>query len=1613
MSTSPSSTNGTPAAPEVPQDCQEGVLGFFHTLERLKVRVLFLLGLTPSDRLVQTNKRTGWVNNGIENAESIADHMYRMAMMCLAFPETQSLDISKCVMLSIVHDLAEADVGDITPEHASGVSKAQKLALEEKAMERMVGLLGHPSIASLRLKSLWEEYEARETPESKFVKDLDLFELCVQAVEYENSQHCKTLQGFFETTVTRIQHPVVKGWARELMAQRRTKWAERRWENYQEIMPLPDANGDAAAPAKATIPFASRYFTRSVVALNLHRPFRILRNLFAIRARTRRLSCCDEVERTPHLRPSPPSSAHTMAAPVAAVAAPTPPRPASVYSTRSPAAARTLDSSSAPRPTSVVIAGVRGAEGGAEAIAARRRNSGSFKHMSTGGLVSNSPFQKLAGGSPSKAANPGLGLYNTSRIPTTAAQGGLGRRTSGSRRASGEQDEPVKENSNPSELNELALGRKKSSDSLARSRSSSPGAPLMPVRQATAVPSPTTATLSSSPFKPTRPAFDSASRNPQPPLDDIPRRQTSSFAALRQNNLVSSSPFASKSTKAPSPELQQAPYEIEPLTRESAPSAYYELPRDDASPQLASSAKMNGQMGLGARPGPASASAGGRIIAGSSVPPPNTPPRERHYTSEASPSSSVRSPGGSALAQTRRGMRGPRPISSGYDDGEETEREEVGRTVRRQPSSKSVAWAETEEVFEFEVDDERRRSGLSDASTLSDEGRYYGRDSSDEESDSPHYTHQPDGSFTYEEGGSVEVHDVEIGSDADESVVSSASSAMDEVIGQIDEYLHEESEAFDETDVFSPSQIPSFADQPDLPSHHDTSGYSSPNIPQAPASAFSVSTVSGADDGASEIMSASSYDDDEQEQDDAHFTATKEAILSRGRASLPDAPGSPAPVSLAVTTLAPQQSSVPSLVKSESQFSLPDIPGTSPFLGFEDDGAARSVVTLDGEAQPLALPATKPLQPRPHDSAHKTAPAIAPAALGSPSTLNVDRAAETTTPASHVEASPVLSRKASLVGSDVTTSSVSWYGGTIRLGRDRLEERMKAHQALFGDSSPLPSFGAFPSTAKTAIPSTSQPSTAPADSPPKARSATLSSNMMPTIAASPQRGQLGVSVGSPLTAEVAEEMQSPLERLQRGEWRSGDSLLGVAELAEGDDDSGRPTRRRSRSTGDASIAETSSTALQAQLTMPELGFERKAGDAGFGSSVLESLDDIYNSRNRTYRVRDDFTGSRAGDKRPSDVHAINRSLSTMSVNSQSVRKSREYAGQLFVLLRDVSFEGMPMPRQRVSVTATLDNGRQKVDAAVRELSGKVSLKKEFELICNQDLAFSIHFSVPRPPPSSTPTLPSAPSPAPTPPASPSKTHRALRLFSSPKKKPTPIKTPTAPPPTPDPFFDYVSSDGQLATARVTFASEAGKCRLQKSRILVPFVSKSSSSPRSCSGALTVDLLFVPAVSGVPKANLPKSMDEVLEGLELAEWATKITHEGVLTQLGGDTTVWRRRVVKLRGSTLVPYSEVTKRSHVEINLALVSQVEDLNVATVQSPKSRASRFEDEDEDLSRMDNSFRLIFKDGNRIDFYADSPEAKATWLRVLSAVVGKEDGKKAPPDWAVAVRKLPPPKSY
>jgi len=70
---------------------------------------------------------------------------------------------TRALQVALVHDLAEAIVGDITPDQ--GVSDEDKHARERAAMQQMEDALdGHGT--GVLLRELWEEYEAQETPGS-------------------------------------------------------------------------------------------------------------------------------------------------------------------------------------------------------------------------------------------------------------------------------------------------------------------------------------------------------------------------------------------------------------------------------------------------------------------------------------------------------------------------------------------------------------------------------------------------------------------------------------------------------------------------------------------------------------------------------------------------------------------------------------------------------------------------------------------------------------------------------------------------------------------------------------------------------------------------------------------------------------------------------------------------------------------------------------------------------------------------------------------------------------------------------------------------------------------------------------------------------------------------------------------------------------------------------------------------------------------------------------------------------------------------------------------------------------------------------------------------------
>ncbi|RHY26227.1 hypothetical protein DYB32_008735 [Aphanomyces invadans] len=74
-----------------------------------------------------------------------------------------------------------------------------------------------------QLKELWHEYEDAATDEAKLVKDIDKFEMILQADEYETAQDNLHLDQFFTSTDGKFQTPLVQSWVQELSAQRRTR----------------------------------------------------------------------------------------------------------------------------------------------------------------------------------------------------------------------------------------------------------------------------------------------------------------------------------------------------------------------------------------------------------------------------------------------------------------------------------------------------------------------------------------------------------------------------------------------------------------------------------------------------------------------------------------------------------------------------------------------------------------------------------------------------------------------------------------------------------------------------------------------------------------------------------------------------------------------------------------------------------------------------------------------------------------------------------------------------------------------------------------------------------------------------------------------------------------------------------------------------------------------------------------------------------------------------------------------------------------------------------------------------------------------------------------------
>lgn len=169
---------------------------------------------------LKDERRTGWQLRGVTAPESVAAHSWGVAYLAVAFgdsfrEEFPELDLEHALRLAIVHDVAEATLGDVptrADETASSIDREEAAAAEREAMSALAGPL------SDRITDAFEEYEARETPEAVVIKECDLLETCVQAIVYERDDRYDPADGtpeaftaydaldeFFVTSERRLQ----------------------------------------------------------------------------------------------------------------------------------------------------------------------------------------------------------------------------------------------------------------------------------------------------------------------------------------------------------------------------------------------------------------------------------------------------------------------------------------------------------------------------------------------------------------------------------------------------------------------------------------------------------------------------------------------------------------------------------------------------------------------------------------------------------------------------------------------------------------------------------------------------------------------------------------------------------------------------------------------------------------------------------------------------------------------------------------------------------------------------------------------------------------------------------------------------------------------------------------------------------------------------------------------------------------------------------------------------------------------------------------------------------------------------------------------------------------
>ncbi|MCC9310056.1 HD domain-containing protein [Kitasatospora sp. RB6PN24] len=147
--------------------------------------------------------RTGWGYDGIRNAETVAEHSHRAAVIGIALAAMEGADPARTALLCTLHDLHETRIGDLTP-----LTRRYLSAADPRTVTADQVAAAHPGVREA-ITGAVNEHEEGLTPEARCAHDADKLDCLVRAVEYRAQGHA-AVQGKIDRCYAALKTPAAR-----------------------------------------------------------------------------------------------------------------------------------------------------------------------------------------------------------------------------------------------------------------------------------------------------------------------------------------------------------------------------------------------------------------------------------------------------------------------------------------------------------------------------------------------------------------------------------------------------------------------------------------------------------------------------------------------------------------------------------------------------------------------------------------------------------------------------------------------------------------------------------------------------------------------------------------------------------------------------------------------------------------------------------------------------------------------------------------------------------------------------------------------------------------------------------------------------------------------------------------------------------------------------------------------------------------------------------------------------------------------------------------------------------------------------------------------------------